>query len=331
MKVLVLGGTAFLSAAVTREYLDRGHDVTCLSRSSSGRVPRGAREVIADRSRGREAYDNVSGEWDAVFDVATVPQFVRDALAALSLGAQHWTYVSSCSVYADQNTPGGDESCETVDALHEGDASSHENYAAAKVACEAACRRVRGVDVLVVRSGLIVGPGDLSDRGGYWPARFARDATPVLVPRAEGLFAQMMHVGDLAQWLVHCAQRRVTGTMNAVGAPRILDEVLDTMRRVADNSASVVPVEDQWLLEQGVSPWAGVDSLPLWIPRGQGFDGFTSRSHAAALGHGLRERDIEDTILDIIGDERTRGLFRDRQAGLSAAREASLIDRWRSR
>ena len=39
MKLLVLGGTMFLSKAVAEEAVRRGHDVTCACRGGSGRCP----------------------------------------------------------------------------------------------------------------------------------------------------------------------------------------------------------------------------------------------------------------------------------------------------
>lgn len=329
MRVLVLGGTVFLSAAVARAHLDQGHDVTCVSRSSSGSVPAGARGVVADRARGLDAYRDVRGRWDAVVDVASDPRFVRDALDALSAEARYWTYVSSCSVYVDQNTPDGDESRATCEPLARGATPSPETYGAAKAASEAACRDVRGEGVFIVRPGLIVGPGDPSDRGGYWPARFVRDTTPVLVPRAQGLFVQMVHVDDLAQWIARGARRGVTGTMNAVGDARPLSEVLEVTRRVVGGEGAVVRVADEWLLAQGVAPWAGPESLPWWIPRGQGFDGFTTRSGALARENGLEERAVARTIDEIVSDERVRGLHRERVAGLSPRKESTLLELWR--
>lgn len=48
MRILVLGGSAFLSAAVAAD-ASRGHAVTCANRGSSGSVPGGARWVRWDR------------------------------------------------------------------------------------------------------------------------------------------------------------------------------------------------------------------------------------------------------------------------------------------
>lgn len=66
-----------------------------------------------------------------------------------------------------------------------------ETYGEAKVACEERVLDSFGPDrSLVVRSGLIGGPGDVSDRTGYWPLRFLRPATEdgsVLVPDAPDL------------------------------------------------------------------------------------------------------------------------------------------------
>ena len=122
--------------------------------------------------------------WDLVVDVSRQPGQVRSALAALGDRAERWVFVSSGSVYADHSRPGAGLDTPLLPAL-EGDEAAPETYGEGKVACEEACRAARGDDVLLARSGLIVGYGDRSDRLGYWPGRFAlaqEDGGPVLVP-----------------------------------------------------------------------------------------------------------------------------------------------------
>jgi nucleoside-diphosphate-sugar epimerase len=330
MKVLILGGTVFLSAAVAKEYLERGHDVTCLSRSTNSRPPERVREIVADRSRGESAYDQVRGDWDAVIDVATDPQFVVDALTLLANTARHWTYVSSCSVYVNQDEPDCTESEPVVEPLVQGEISGPENYGESKSAGEARCRDAVGDRLLIVRPGLIVGAGDPSDRGGYWPARFARGGE-VLVPEAKDLWAQMIDVNDLARWIVACGETRITGTMNAVGESRPLVDVLREAQGVALFEGRSVVVNDQWLVDHDVAPWAGPQSLPLWIPQGRGFNGFSRRSHALATRYGLILTPLEVTLESVLEYEATRGLDRERRAGLGADDEARLIELWRSR
>jgi 2'-hydroxyisoflavone reductase len=326
VRVLVLGGSTFVSRAVAREYLSRGHRVSCVTRRLDSSLPEGATRVVADRHFGRDAYEGVLGEWDEVVDVATEPAFVRDALRAVGATARHWSYVSSCSVYRDQDQPGADESRETVEPLPEGEVSSPDTYGAAKSAAEQSCRDALEDRLQVVRPGLIVGPGDLSDRGGYWPMRFARDVETVLVPAARGLFAQVIDVADPARWMADCGESRVVGTMNAVGDSVPLSRVLTTIRDVVGHRGDVTVADDGWLVAQGVAPWAGPDSLPLWIPLGQGFDGFARRSHDRARRLGLTLRPLEDTVREILIDERTLGPSRPRRAGLTPRRERELID-----
>src|SRR4051794_14798512 len=68
MRMLVLGGTAWLGHTVAQEAQRRGHDVTCLARGSAD-PPAGASFVVADRDLD-DGLAAVAGEtWDAVVDV----------------------------------------------------------------------------------------------------------------------------------------------------------------------------------------------------------------------------------------------------------------------
>lgn len=105
MRLLVLGGTAWLGGEVVRAALERGFEVTCLARGTSGTQPRGVSWVSADRTR-PDAYDAVrTQDWDVVLDVARQPGQVRTAVAALAARTQHWVFVSSGNVYARHDEP----------------------------------------------------------------------------------------------------------------------------------------------------------------------------------------------------------------------------------
>jgi 2'-hydroxyisoflavone reductase len=332
MRILVLGGTAWLGGTVAATALERGHEVTCLARGQAGDVPQGARLVAADRGD-PTAYDEVSGtDWDAVVDVSWQPGFVRSALAALGARAGHWTYVSSCSVYADQSTPGASEAAAVLLALDD-DVATREQYGEAKVACEELCQAALPDRLLVARAGLIGGPGDISDRTGYWPARFARavdDGAPVLVPDDPDLPAQMIDVRDLATWLVACAEESRTGVFNASGPVLRFTDVIEHSRVAAGHNGPVVLVPPGWLAEQRVEEYMGPESVALWLHDPE-WAGFSSRDTTAAARAGLSPRPLAQTLTDVLPWELTQGLDRPRRAGLSAAREAELLAAWSAR
>ena len=327
LDLLVLGGTSWLGGAVARRAVARGHRVTCLARGESGTPPEGVEWVRADRADAA-AYDEVRRPWDAVVDVSWQPALVRSALAALAPGARHWVYVSSCSVYADDRTPHADEEA----PLHEpftgsGDADM-EAYGPAKVACELACVEAMGEEhVLLARAGLIGGYGDRSDRFGYWPARVARsrDGEPVLAPPRDAPL-QVINVEDLADWLVRAAEDGTAGAVNATGDETTVGEVLDLSAREAHRTPAWREATDDWLTEQQVEPWAGPDSLPLWLPL-PAYAGFMTRDNTRAHKAGLQPRPLGDTVRDALRWERELGLDRSRRAGLSPGREAELLRR----
>jgi len=318
--VLVLGGTSWLGGRIAHEAVERGHDVTCLARGESGRAPQAATFVRADRS-GPGAYDQVvDRRWDAVIDVSRQPGQVRSAVDALGGVAAHWMLVSTGSVYADQSGP-LTESSPVLDALA-GDDAGAEDYGEGKVACEqivAALPRQ-----LVVRAGLIGGPGDRSDRLGHYVARFGLVGDePVLVPDVAGQPMQVVDVRDLARWIVRMAEAGSTGVVHGVGEPTTVGELIGLSAEVAGFTGDQVAADGDWLREHDVEQWAGTRSLPLWLP--DDYRGMGQMDDARALELGLVRRPLADTLTDTLADETERGPDRRRRAGLSRTDELELL------
>lgn len=318
--VLLLGGTGWLGSRIAERWLDAGASVTCLARGGRD-APYGARLVVADRDD-EGAYDAVRGrEWDEIVDVSSRVAHVAAAATALSEWARHITYVSSVSAYAADDEPDADESAPLAEPAAAGDSY---DYRREKAAAEAAVRAAFAHRCALVRPGLIVGPGDPTDRFGYWPARFALAGDePVLVPDAPGARVQVIDVDDLTDAIVALGRERFAGAVNAVGDSLRLADVLAQARAAAGHAGELVAVPPDWLVAQDVAYWAGPRSLPLWLP--EDLPGFATRSNAAYRLLGGRLRPLSETLERVLADERARGLDRDRQAGLSRTDELALI------
>ncbi|GAA3758682.1 SDR family oxidoreductase [Microbacterium kribbense] len=319
-RVLLLGGTGWLGSRIAERFVAAGADVTCLARGVRP-APAGTRPVAADRTRPGAYTGLTRTEWDKVVDVTSDAHSAADAVAALGDTARHWTFVSTVSVYADDTVVGADESAELVEPDPE---ASELDYPQAKAAAEASVRAGVGPRAAIIRPGLIVGPGDPSDRFGYWVGRFASaGAEPVLVPDAAGRDASVIDVDDLADFIHAAGADGWVGTANAVGDPVPLDDVLAAARAVAGHTGPTLVAGDEWLTEHSVAYWAGPRSLPLWMPREM--VGFATRSNAVFHARGGRLRPLAATLQRTLDDERARGLRRDRRAGLTRAEERELL------
>jgi nucleoside-diphosphate-sugar epimerase len=320
MRLLVLGGTLFLSRAVAADAVARGHDVTCAARGESGSVPEGARHVHLDRND--PDWSELEGDWDAVVDVARTPSWVASALDHLA--ESHWTFVSTISVYADHSLPGGTPQTLPLlpPATDDVDQDSAEAYGSSKVACEQDVQ-ARAREALVIRPGLIIGPGDPSGRFTYWPQRLA-EGGEVLAPESPDRDTQAIDVRDLAAWIVTSAENHLTGVYDATSRVQRLGDLVDEVARAVDGDPTLVWAPAEFLLERDVTYWSGPRSLPLWLP--DDARGMTSHDVSAAFDAGLTTRPVGETAVDTL--DWLRATPGAPCTGLSRAEEQDLLDDW---
>lgn len=354
MRLLILGGTAWLGRTLAEAAVRAGHDVTCVARGTA--VPGGVTLVQADRdhddalaavARGADGRAGSGGSghlevasdpggidparWDAVIDLATHPGHVRRAVRDLEPVAERYVYVSTCSVYASQSGTGADEDDPVLDPLAGDRMQAMEEYGPAKAACEQAVLDGFGPErSVIVRPGLIGGPGDPSGRTDYWVLRCAHPSSPdgsVLVPDAPELPTAVIDVRDLARFLLHLAEDGPHGIFNALGQPVPFPAHLQAARRAAAHTGPVIAVAEGWLIEQGVGQWAGPRSLPLWIADPDWY-GMNTRSIARALAAGLTLRPLADTLANSLAWSIEYDVPLPHGAGLTDEEERELLDEW---
>lgn len=146
----------------------------------------------------------------------------------------------------------------------------------------------------------------------------------MLVPEASGAGAQVIDVDDLAEFIVAIGAQRWTGVANTISDSLPLADLLALAADVAGHTGDVVVAPDAWLLEHDVAHWAGLRSLPLWLPGDM--PGFATRANTAYRLLGGNIRPLRVTLERTLADERERGLDRDRTTGLTRDDELALID-----
>lgn len=350
MKLLILGGTAWLGHRTALAAAAEGHRVTCAARGISGPAPSGTRFLQVDRDAEDGLAAAAAEDWDAVIDVSRQPGQVRRAVRDLSASTDFYVFVSTGNVYASQKEFGQDEDSPLLPPLDREVMESMDSYGPAKVACERTVTEAFDVGSrAIVRAGLIGGPGDTSGRSGYWPLRFAYpsdDGGRVLVPAAGSQPTQLIDVRDLAEWLICVARERTPGVFNATGHTVPFAGHLETAARVAaayraspgdDAAVSAAPpmgpvhlveAPGEWLAEQSVNEWSGPRSLPLWLSDPD-WHGMNARSNQRALAAGLNLRSLADTLADTLEWEAEQcgnsGSGGSRRAGLEPQEERELL------
>lgn len=325
MKLLIIGGTRFLGRALVDEAIAANHDITLFNRGRSNPgLYHNVDQIHGDRDGGLEVLRG--HQWDAVIDTCGyVPRIVRASAEFLASVVDHYTFISSLSVYAeplpsglDETGPVGTIEDETFEEI------TGETYGPLKALCEQAVTEAMSGRALNVRAGLIVGPHDLSDRFTYWPARVAQGGM-ILAPGTSEYGVQFIDVRDLARWLLAAVEARLTGPYNATGPsqPLPFGALLDACRSASNSNAQFIWVDEGFLQAQNVAPYT---EMPLWVPHE--FGGFNAFDVSKALAAGLTYRPFVETVRDTLEWANQRPSDYVWRSGLSADREVALLAEW---
>ena len=332
MRILILGGTGFIGPHQVRYAQQRGHKLTLFNRGKTnpGLFPE-IEKLEGDRAVGN--YASLKGrDWDVVIDnPTTLPRWVREAAAVLKGHTKNYVFISTISVYAANDTPGADEAAAVATTTEPASEDARRLYGPLKALAEKEAEKAFPGKTAVIRPGLIVGPGDYSDRFTYWPARLQRGGE-VLAPGTPNDPVQIIDARDLAEFSIRVAEEGITGTYNATGpqATLTMAEMLGGIRSVMSNDAHLTWVSADFLQAEKVNAWS---DMPVWIPPEGDYRGFAQRDIRKAIAKGLTFRPLAVTAKDTLDfynaepEERRVKL----RAGLAPAREQEVLTKWKAR
>jgi nucleoside-diphosphate-sugar epimerase len=238
MRVLVIGGTEFISLHLVRALQRDRHEVTVLNRGRRPeRAAAGVRTLVADRKDAAALRRALAGErFDGLVDVTYAPttgEDVQALLAALEGRVGHAIFVSTGRVHDHAVALPISET--TPRTLYWGE------YARLKIAGEDAYM-ASGVPATVVRPTHVYGPLNTRNNETFFFDRLVR-GRPILVPGDGGWLRQFGHVEDLADAMAAMlGDRRAMGQSYNVTGEEAVTQVgfVDLVADVVGRRATVV-------------------------------------------------------------------------------------------
>ena len=333
LKILILGGTNFIGPHQVEYALSRGHEVTLFNRGRTNtHLFPDLEKLVGDRNNDLSALEGRS--WDVVIDnSATNPAWVELSANRLRDTVGRYIFVSTRSVYADTSRVPMSIAAPvwTYERAGLEPGATRRPYGLNKALAEQAARDAFGEDrSLIFRPGLIIGPGDTTDRFTYWPVRIHRGGE-VLAPGDGTDPVQIIDVRDFGEWLVRMAEAEESGTYNVVGprTPRPMSELLYGIRAVTTAETTFTWVDADFAINAGLRPYA---ELPVWRPARDGAEGFARFDLTPEVDKGLTFRSLADTTAATLEYHFSRPTERqaDLRAGVDAEREAEVLAMWRA-
>lgn len=327
MKLLIIGGTRFLGRHLVTSARARGHDVTLFNRRQTNpNLFRKINRIQGDRERDLEL---LSGQWDAVVDTCGyLPRIVRLSAEALAGRVGRYVFISSISVYSDFSRIGIKESDPVGTLANKAiEEITGETFGPLKALCEKTVQNIYGVNSMIIRPGLIVGPHDPTDRFTYWVSRVARGGE-VLAPDRPDALTQFIDARDLADFIIHLIANDIAGVFNVTGpeAPLSFGALLDTCKLVSGSDAKYIWAPVEFLQQNDVAPWS---DMPAWLPDVGADAGFARVDISKALKAGLVYSSLATTVKDTLEWFKEQPAGYEMKSGLKPERETELLEKLR--
>ncbi|MBC8401131.1 MAG: NAD-dependent epimerase/dehydratase family protein [Candidatus Marinimicrobia bacterium] len=209
MKILIIGGTGFISSRLTTLLIENGHQVTLLNRglsNASYEDKYAVEHLTADRSNTAEMKANIEDRtFDVVYDfVAYTASDSSSAVDIFTGRTGQFIHCSTISVYMVSHQV----DCPITEDQDQGPLMEFwpqnpfgMQYGIDKRACEKVlwqAHRESGFPITMLRPTFASGPGDPVKRDYFWIERL-NDGGPLLIP-GHGIHKfQQVYVEDVAQ------------------------------------------------------------------------------------------------------------------------------------
>ena len=325
MRILILGGTAFIGPYVVRRAISRGHEVTLFNRGRTNvHLFPDVERIIGDRNDDLSALEG--RRWDAVVDNSGYNAHqLRLSVDMLKDATDQYLFTSTRAVYDDFSAPVMNEDA----PLGPRDTPERDwvGYGPNKVLAERVVREGLGDRTLIVRPPVVVGPGDQSDRFTYWVDRID-DGGEVMVQGDPTDPVQFVDVRDLAEFYINLLEHETRGVFNANGpeAPLSSAELVHGIRAVTAASVSFTWVDWEFLAERGLNPQ---DPLPFWQPPRGRYLNYGRMDSSRAIAAGLRFRPLAVTAKQTLDWHRSREDLGNYQLHLvTPEAEARVLAEW---
>jgi nucleoside-diphosphate-sugar epimerase len=245
MKILFIGGTGLISSACSQLALQRGHDLTLVTRAISTRypVPEGARLIQADVHSDETALSRELGQssFDVVVDwIAFHPADVERDIRLFEARAGQFVFISSASTY--QKPPRSYLITEDTPL-----ANPFWEYSRNKILCEqrlSLAFRENGFPVTIVRPSHTYGPSQIPAVLGSWQHPYT------IIDRMKRGAGVIVPGDGTSLWVLTWNEDFAVGLLGLFARPDVLgewfhitsDEVL-TLDQICLEAASALGVE----------------------------------------------------------------------------------------
>lgn len=298
MKLLIVGGTAFVGRAIAWSAWHHGHEITVLNRGvTPSDLPESIERLVGDRRGDLSVLEGRS--FDATIDViAYRPSDVERLATALDGRGGHYLQISSISAYDEPLTPGATEA--TLTLMEDPDdleaPVNNVTYGPLKAASERAGVAFFGEDATMIRPTYVIGAFDTTLRFPYWVER-ARRGGDIAVPGPTDALLQYIDARDLANFVVRVAEEGLRGPYHVAGPqpPAGFVATIEAIARHVAPAGTTVTV----LRPDAVRDADAADKFPL-SNLGESANYIHALDSSLAIADGLDLRALEDSVDDVL-------------------------------